>query len=61
MADAAKKAMRLGPFVKVARPEMIEAIALAGFDLAVVDMEHVPVSQSDLYPLVLAPNGAICS
>jgi len=54
MAETAKKAMRLGPFVKVARPEMIEAIALAGFDLAVVDMEHVPVSQSDLYPLVLA-------
>jgi len=54
MAETAKKTMRLGPFVKVARPEMIEAIALAGFDLAVVDMEHVPVSQSELYPLVLA-------
>ena len=54
MAETAKHTMRLGPFVKVARPEMIEAIALAGFDLAVVDMEHVPVSQSDLYPLVLA-------
>ena len=54
MAETAKKAMRLGPFVKVARPEMIEAIAFAGFDLAVVDMEHVPVSQNDLYPLVLA-------
>ncbi len=54
MADKENKKMQLGPFVKVARPEMIEAIALAGFDLAVVDMEHVPVSQNDLYPLVLA-------
>ena len=54
MAELARKAIRLGPFVKVARPEMIEAIALAGFDLAVVDMEHVAVAQNDLYPLVLA-------
>ena len=54
MADKANKTMRLGPFVKLARPEMIEAIALAGFDFAVVDMEHVAVGQNDLYPLVLA-------
>ena len=44
----------LGPFVKCPHPEMIEAIALAGFDFAVVDMEHVPVTPRDLYPLVLA-------
>jgi 4-hydroxy-2-oxoheptanedioate aldolase len=54
MDEMARKTIRLGPFVKVARPEMIEAIALAGFDLAVVDMEHVPVAPNDLYPLVLA-------
>jgi 4-hydroxy-2-oxoheptanedioate aldolase len=54
MAVKANKTMRLGPFVKVARPEMIEAIALAGFDFAVVDMEHVALAQNDLYPLVLA-------
>jgi 4-hydroxy-2-oxoheptanedioate aldolase len=54
MAEMANETIRLGPFVKCARPEMIEAIALAGFDLAVVDMEHVALSQNDLYPLVLA-------
>lgn len=46
--------MRLGPFVKCAHPEMIEAIALAGFDFAVVDMEHVALGPGGLYPLVLA-------
>jgi len=33
---------------------MIEAIGLAGFDFAVVDMEHTPMGPRDLYPLVLA-------
>lgn len=46
--------MELGPFVKCPHPEMIEAIALAGFDFAVVDMEHTPLGPRDLYPLVLA-------
>ena len=54
MLATSNKRAQLGPFVKVARPEMIEAIALAGFDFAVVDMEHVPTSPSELYPLVLA-------
>lgn len=44
----------LGVFVKCPHPEMIEAIALAGFDFAVVDMEHTPLGPRDLYPLVLA-------
>lgn len=44
----------LGPFVKCPHAEMIEAIAHAGFDLAVVDMEHTPTTPRDLYPLVLA-------
>jgi len=46
--------MRLGPFMKFARPEMIEAVALAGFDFALVDMEHGPISQHELYAAVLA-------
>jgi len=54
MADKEIRKVRLGPFVKIARPEMIEAIALAGFDFVLVDMEHGPMSQSDLYPIVLA-------
>jgi 4-hydroxy-2-oxoheptanedioate aldolase len=44
----------LGVFVKCPHPEMIEAIALAGFDFAVIDMEHTPLGPRDLYPLVLA-------
>lgn len=44
----------LGPFVKCPHPEMIEAIGIAGFNFAVVDMEHTPLSPRDLYPLVLA-------
>ncbi len=46
--------MELGLFVKCPHPEMIEAIALAGMDFAVVDMEHTPISPRDLYPIVLA-------
>lgn len=46
--------MEVGLFVKCPHPEMIEAIALAGMDFAVVDMEHTPLSPRDLYPLVLA-------
>ena len=46
--------MEIGPFVKCPHPEMIEAIALAGLDFAVVDMEHTPLGPRDLYPLVLA-------
>jgi 4-hydroxy-2-oxoheptanedioate aldolase len=44
----------LGVFVKCPHPEMIEAIALAGFNFAVIDMEHTPLGPRDLYPLVLA-------
>ena len=54
MTDRPNHAVRLGPFVKCAHPEMIEAIALAGFDFAVVDMEHVALGPRDLYPLVVA-------
>lgn len=45
---------RLGVFVKCPHAEMIETIGLAGFDFAVVDMEHTPLGPRDLYPLVLA-------
>ena len=54
MAVKADKTVRLGPFMKLARPEMIEAVALAGFDFALVDMEHGPIGQSELYAVVMA-------
>jgi 4-hydroxy-2-oxoheptanedioate aldolase len=45
---------KLAVFVKCPHPEMIEAISLAGFDMAVVDMEHTPLGPRDIYPLLLA-------
>lgn len=44
----------IGPFIKCPHPEMIESCGIAGFDFAVVDMEHTPLSPRDLYSLVLA-------
>jgi len=44
----------LGLFVKCPQPEIIEAIGISGFDFAVIDMEHTPLSPRDLYTLVLA-------
>ncbi|MEI8086226.1 MAG: aldolase/citrate lyase family protein [Paludibacter sp.] len=44
----------LGVFVKCPHPEMIESIGISGFDFAVIDMEHTPLSPRDLYPLILA-------
>lgn len=35
---------------------MIECCALAGFDFAIADMEHTPISTTDVLPLLLAAN-----
>jgi len=29
-----------GPFLKLPRPEVVDLLALAGFDFVIVDMEH---------------------
>jgi 4-hydroxy-2-oxoheptanedioate aldolase len=52
--QAGAASFALGPFVKCPTPEMIEVLGVAGFDFAVVDMEHTPVGPRELYPLVLA-------
>lgn len=45
----------IGPFTRISKPEMIEILGLAGFDFAVVDLEHGgAVSMSEVYPLILA-------
>ncbi|MDE2134321.1 MAG: aldolase [Alphaproteobacteria bacterium] len=54
MSEATNGKPQLGPFMKFARPEMIEVVALAGFDFALVDMEHGPVGHNELYAAVLA-------
>jgi 4-hydroxy-2-oxoheptanedioate aldolase len=45
---------KFGLFIKCPHPEIIECLGIEKSDFAVVDMEHTPVSQSNLYPLVLA-------
>jgi 4-hydroxy-2-oxoheptanedioate aldolase len=44
----------IGPFVRIPRAEIIEIIALAGFDFAVVDLEHGPIGINEVYPMILA-------
>ena len=44
----------LGPFIKCPHTEMVETLALAGFDFAVVDMEHVFTTMHSIDRLKLA-------
>lgn len=51
---AAKK-HRIGPFVRMAKPEVVEILAMAGFDFGVVDLEHgATANMNEVYPLILA-------
>lgn len=45
-----------GLFIKCPHPEIIECLGIEKADFAVIDMEHTPISQSSLYPLILAAN-----
>lgn len=45
---------RVGPFLRIPRPELVEMAALAGFDFAILDLEHGPLSPADCYPMILA-------
>jgi 4-hydroxy-2-oxoheptanedioate aldolase len=47
---------KFGLFIKCPHPEIIECLGYEKADFAVVDMEHTPVTQNTLYPLVLAAN-----
>ncbi|MBK9284220.1 MAG: aldolase [Sphingobacteriaceae bacterium] len=49
-----KKAL-LGPFVRITKPEIVEMLAMAGFDFGVVDLEHGgAANMHEMYPLILA-------
>jgi len=49
------KANLIGPFVRIARPEVVEMLAMAGYDFGVLDLEHGgAVNMNDVYPLILA-------
>jgi 4-hydroxy-2-oxoheptanedioate aldolase len=42
----------VGTFVKLASLEVVEMVALAGFDFVVIDTEHALLSVSDVYTMV---------
>ena len=44
----------IGCFIPPASPEMVEICALAGFDFALLDAEHGPISPESAYPMILA-------
>lgn len=44
----------LGPLIRIPRPEIVEMIALAGYDFGVVDLEHGPIGHNEVYPMILA-------
>lgn len=43
-----------GCFIQTASPEIVEIIALAGFDFALLDSEHGPLTAETTYRLILA-------
>ncbi|MFA6923073.1 MAG: aldolase/citrate lyase family protein [Bacteroidales bacterium] len=50
-----KNKFLFGPFIRIPRPEIIEMIGIAGFDFAIVDIEHGGmISHNEIYPLILA-------
>jgi len=44
----------LGVFVPMPSPEIVEIVALAGFDFVLLDGEHGRVSPDNAYPMILA-------
>lgn len=49
-----KRKFLLGPFIRLPRAEIVEILALAGFDFAIVDLEHGAISPGEVYPMILA-------
>lgn len=50
--DAGEKVF--GCFIPLPSPEIVETVALAGFDFALIDNEHGPITAQSAYPMVLA-------
>lgn len=48
----------LGCFINFACPPLVELAALAGFDFVVIDAEHGPLSEHDVYLMCLAADAA---
>src|SRR6476620_10337433 len=43
-----------GAFIPMPSPDIVEIVALAGFDFALLDAEHGRISPDDAYPMILA-------
>lgn len=52
------RAPLLGTFVKTPHPIVVEVLALAGFDLAVIDAEHGPFDRASIDLMLLAGQAA---
>src|SRR5215208_4311539 len=44
----------IGVFIPIPSPDVVEIVALAGFDFALLDAEHGRISPDDAYPMILA-------
>lgn len=44
----------IGVFIPMPSPDVVEIVALAGFDFALLDAEHGRISPDDAYPMILA-------
>lgn len=53
-AKLAKQAFLTGPFVETQSPELVEALGIAGFDLAIIDCEHAAFSGEQVGHLIRA-------
>ena len=49
-----KRKFLLGPFIRLPRAEIVEILALAGYDFAIVDLEHGAIMPNEVYPMILA-------
>lgn len=56
--NALRAAMQRGPvvgtFVKLPRPEVVDLLALAGFDFLICDLEHAQLGEADARTVLLA-------
>ncbi|MFT4037482.1 MAG: aldolase/citrate lyase family protein [Thermomicrobiales bacterium] len=44
----------MGVFIPMPSPDVVEIVALAGFDFVLMDAEHGRISPDDIYPMILA-------
>lgn len=44
----------MGVFIPMPSPDVVEILALAGFDFVLMDAEHGRISPDDVYPMILA-------